>query len=64
MRCLVVVQVVTTRGPYRCRRVVITSGAWSNQVLGSVGVHIPMVVSQEQVTYYATPNLRQFNKDR
>jgi sarcosine oxidase len=56
--------VVTTRGSFRCRRVVITSGSWSNEVLGSVGIHIPLVVSQEQVTYYATPNLKQFTKDR
>lgn len=56
--------VTTTRGKFRCRRVIVTSGSWTNQVLGSVGVHIPMVVTQEQVTYYATPNVREFSKDR
>lgn len=56
--------VVTTKGRFRCGRIVITSGSWTNQVLGTVGVHIPMIVTQEQVTYYATPNVKQFTKDR
>nr|XP_006819316.1 PREDICTED: peroxisomal sarcosine oxidase-like [Saccoglossus kowalevskii] len=56
-------KVYTNQGLFRCRRVVITSGAWTNHVLGSVGVHIPLTVTQEQVTYFATPNIKEFTKD-
>lgn len=56
--------VYTTKGTFRCRRLVVTAGAWTNQVLGSLGAHIPIVVTQEQVSYFATPNTRLFTKDR
>lgn len=54
----------TTKGTFYCRKVVVTSGAWVNHVLGSVGVHIPIYVTQEQVTYFATPNMKDFVKDK
>jgi monomeric sarcosine oxidase len=34
-----------------CRRVVVTADAWANDLLDQVGVHIPLTVLQEQVTY-------------
>jgi sarcosine oxidase len=49
---------------YRCRRLVIAAGAWSNQVLGSFGARLPLTVTQEQVTYFATPHLADFQPDR
>ncbi|XP_070575603.1 monomeric sarcosine oxidase-like [Ptychodera flava] len=55
--------VYTNQGIFRCRRVIITAGAWINHVLGSVGVHIPLTVTQEQVTYVATPNMKDFTKE-
>lgn len=58
------VEVVTDGGTYTADRVVVASDAWTNQVLGETGVRIPMTVSQEQVTYYATPNLREFSPER
>ena len=57
-------QVYTTRGLFRCGRIVVAAGAWTNHVLASLGVHVAMVVTQEQVTYFATNNLRDFQKDR
>ncbi|XP_071963644.1 monomeric sarcosine oxidase-like [Antedon mediterranea] len=54
----------TTRGVYHCKRVIICAGAWINNILGSVGVQIPVNVTQEQVTYYATPHVREFTKER
>lgn len=56
-------EVHTTRVSFSCRRVVIAAGAWINQVMGSLGVHIPVRVTQEQVTYLGTPNTRLFTKD-
>ncbi|XP_077861768.1 monomeric sarcosine oxidase-like [Saccoglossus kowalevskii] len=55
--------VYTNQGVFRCRRIIVTAGAWSNHVLGSVGIHIPLTVTQEQVTYLATPNMKEFTKD-
>ena len=43
---------------------VITAGAWSNNVLGSLGVNIPMVVTQEQVTYYKTTSIKEYTKEK
>ena len=55
--------IYTTQGVFRCRRVVIAAGAWINQVMGSLGVHIPVTVTQEQVSYLGTPHTRLFTKD-
>ncbi|CAH1265569.1 PIPOX [Branchiostoma lanceolatum] len=54
----------TEKGEFRCRRVVVCAGAWVNDVLRYVGTKIPISVSQEQVTYFATPNINEFTKDR
>jgi sarcosine oxidase len=48
----------------RCRRLVIAAGAWSNQVLRSFGAQLPLTITQEQVTYFATPHLAEFQPDR
>ena len=57
-------QVYTTKGDFLCRKVIVTAGAWMNEVLSSVGVKIPLTVTQEQVTYFATPNIKEFCKER
>ncbi|XP_071511159.1 monomeric sarcosine oxidase-like [Diadema antillarum] len=57
-------KVCTAKGDFLCRKVVITAGAWMNEVLSSVRVKIPLTVTQEQVTYYATPHMKEFTKDK
>ncbi len=54
------VQVRTTRATFSARRLVITAGAWTDAVLAPLGKTLRLTVTQEQVTYYATPNLRDF----
>jgi len=54
------VEVVTEAGRFSCRRLIVTAGAWTDRVLANVGVNLGLTVTQEQVTYYATPNLRDF----
>lgn len=54
------VEVKTERGTFTCRKLVITAGAWADNVLASVGTKLRVTVTQEQVTYYATPHLREF----
>ncbi|KAL8586296.1 hypothetical protein ACOMHN_058676 [Nucella lapillus] len=58
------IEVTTTKGTFTCRKVVVTAGAWLNDVLGSIGVHVPVTVTQEQVTYFATPHIKEFTKDK
>jgi sarcosine oxidase len=58
------VEVVTDGRTYLTSRVVVASDAWTTEVLGKAGTRIPLTVTQEQVTYYATPNLRQFSPER
>jgi sarcosine oxidase len=58
------VEVVTDEGSFLADRVVVASDAWTNAVLEETGWRVPLTVTQEQVTYYATPNLSDFAMDR
>jgi sarcosine oxidase len=58
------VEVETDTGTFSARRLVVTSGAWTNRVLGPLGFGIPLTCTQEQVTYFGTPHLREFAPDR
>jgi sarcosine oxidase len=58
------VEVITDGRTYLVDRVVVASDAWTNEVLRETGTRIPLTVTQEQVTYYATPNLREFSLER
>ncbi len=49
---------------YRCRRLVITAGAWSNHALAPLGTSLPLTVTKEQVTYFATTHQAAFAPDR
>ena len=58
------VEVRTPDATYRCRRLVVTAGAWSNRVLAPVDLDLPLHVTKEQVTYFASPNLADFQPER
>ena len=58
------VEVETDAGTFSARRLVVTSGAWTNRVLAPLGFEIPLTCTQEQVTYFGTPHLREFAPDR
>jgi sarcosine oxidase len=58
------VEVQTDAATFRASRVVITAGPWSNQLLRHVSLELPLTVTQEQVTYFQTPHLREFAPDR
>lgn len=58
------VVVETDERSYRAERVVVTADAWTNQVLRSCGVELPLTVTQEQVTYYSTPHVAEFAPSR
>ncbi len=58
------VEVETPQETYASAALILASGAWTKPVLASVGIDLPLTVTQEQVTYYETPHLRQFAKER
>lgn len=58
------IEVVTGGAAYRCRRLVIAAGPWSNRALANAGIKLPLEVTKEQVTYFASPNLQAFKPGR
>lgn len=54
----------TSAGEFHCKRLVITAGGWTNKILKNVGIHLPLTVTEEQVTYFSTPHLREFSPER
>ncbi|GAB3444023.1 N-methyl-L-tryptophan oxidase [Streptomonospora sediminis] len=54
------IEVHTGDETYLADRVVVAGDAWTNLLLAGCGVQLPLTVTQEQVTYYATANLREF----
>jgi sarcosine oxidase len=58
------IEVRTGGVAYRCRRLVIAAGGWSNRALAHFGVQLPLRVTKEQVTYFASPRLADFQPDR
>lgn len=47
------VVVATSAGEVRARRVIVAADAWTNTLLEPLGIHIPLEVMQEQVSYFA-----------
>lgn len=57
-------EVVTTQGTYRCAKLVLATGAWSNQAYRSFGLQLPLTVTQEQVTYFTPLAPNRFTPER
>lgn len=49
---------------YRCQRLIVAAGAWSNRVLAHFGRRLHLTVTQEQVTYFQSPLVEEFYPDR
>jgi sarcosine oxidase len=58
------VEVEAGAGTFTAGAAVVAADAWTNGVLEPAGVRLPLTVTQEQVTYFATPHLREFAPDR
>ena len=54
------VTVDTEQGTFTCRIAIVTAGAWTQSLLSSLGIELQLTVTQEQVTYYATPHIAEF----
>jgi sarcosine oxidase len=57
-------EVVAGGERYACDRLVVAAGPWSNNILAHFGRRLHLTVTQEQVTYFATPHLAEFMPDR
>ncbi|GAA2118149.1 N-methyl-L-tryptophan oxidase [Nocardioides bigeumensis] len=58
------VEVVTDQATYVADSVVVAADAWTNEVLGSLDVSIPLETTLEQATYFAPPTPGGFAPDR
>jgi len=58
------VELETPRGPVRAEGVILCAGAWTSGLLAQLGVDWPIRLTQEQVTYFSTPNVAAFAPDR
>jgi len=58
------VEVVTDDGVFSAGHVVIAAGAWTGNMLAPLGINWRLTVTQEQVTYFATPHLHEFSPER
>ncbi|MFL5802714.1 MAG: N-methyl-L-tryptophan oxidase [Roseiflexaceae bacterium] len=58
------IEVITAGAAYRCRKLVVAADAWTNQALAHFGTQLPLTVTQEQVTYFATSHLSDFAPER
>jgi sarcosine oxidase len=56
--------VVTDSSVYHCRKLIISAGAWAGSLLRSIGVNLPLVVTQEQFAYYTVQQPADFQPDR
>ncbi|RIK46097.1 MAG: N-methyl-L-tryptophan oxidase [Chloroflexi bacterium] len=57
-------RVETADDVYLAARVIVAADAWTNQVLAGLDVTWPLAVTQEQVTWFATPHIRAFAPER
>jgi sarcosine oxidase len=49
---------------YRCEKLILTAGAWTNKLLAHFDEQIHLTVTQEQVVYYDSPKTAVFTPDR
>ncbi len=58
------VRVDTAQGIFTAQQLIVAAGAWTKPLLAPLGLNLPLTVTQEQVTFYATPHLHEFAPDR
>jgi monomeric sarcosine oxidase len=58
------VEIDSAAGTIRAERAVLCTGAWTPALLRGMGVDLPIRLTHEQVTYFATTQLARFAPDR
>jgi sarcosine oxidase len=54
----------TDQATYRCRKLIISAGPWAGPLLASVGVALPLTVTQEQYAFFQPQTPERFQLDR
>lgn len=49
---------------FRARKVFLCADAWTNELIGPLGTTLPLTITKEQVTYWASPHLPDFAPER
>ncbi|KQQ20988.1 hypothetical protein ASF48_10570 [Rathayibacter sp. Leaf299] len=57
------VVVRTSNGEITADKIVICTASWTEELLPTLGLDFPWTLTQEQVTYFGTPNLKDFSVD-
>jgi sarcosine oxidase len=58
------IEVVAGAQTFRCKKVILTVDAWLNGLLANFGRQLPLTITREQVTYFASPHLADFSPER
>ncbi len=58
------VEVITDSATYRGRKLIISAGAWTKPLLQSLGVDVPLIVTQEQYAFFELRHADQHTPDR
>src|SRR4051794_39504434 len=58
------VTVPPAAGTFTAESVILCVASWAGELLPSLGIDWEITLSQEQVSYFATPNVRDFTPDR
>lgn len=58
------VEVMAGDTTYRCQKLVVAAGAWSNHHLAHFDIHLPLTITKEQVVYYDSASREEFGPDR
>jgi sarcosine oxidase len=56
--------VETPSATHRAGNVILTADAWTNELLAAFGRRLPLTITKEQVTYFASPDPGAFAPDR
>jgi len=58
------IEVTAGAQTFRCKKIILTVDAWLNTVLANFDLKLPLTITREQVTYFATPYLEDFSPER
>ena len=58
------ITVVCDGATFRCSKLVLAPDAWTNSLLASWNLRLPLTVTQEQVTYFSVPRPDDFSPER
>jgi sarcosine oxidase len=57
-------EVRTDQAAYRCRKLIISAGPWAAPLLATLGVTLPLTVTQEQYAFFRPQTPEKFQPDR